>query len=71
MANSNTEHSRKLRAKTAAEHVKRKLADGSLRQYGFKLTREDADLFDRVVNEMGLSRPQTIKTLCEFWLAHK
>lgn len=71
MANSNTEHSKKLRAKTAAEHLKRKLADGSLRQYGIKLPKEDADLFDRIVEELGVSRPQAIKALCEFYLAHR
>lgn len=71
MANSNTEHSRQLRAKTAAAHTKRKLADGSLKQYGMQLKREDAELFERVSAEIGGSRPNVIKTLCEFWLAHK
>lgn len=70
MANSNTEHSRKLRAKTAAEHTKRKLADGSIKQYGIQLKREDAELFEQVCAKIGGSRPNAIRTLCEFYQLH-
>ncbi len=65
MANSKTEHSRKLRAKTAAESVKRLLAAGILKQFSFRLKTELANEFDAIAKERGLSRPATMQLLVD------
>ncbi|MGX2949358.1 hypothetical protein ACWIUA_00420 [Ursidibacter sp. B-7004-1] len=66
-----TEHSRKLRAKTALEHTKRSLAEGKTRQILLRMDTTLADEFDAVLSELGSSRPQAIKALCEFYRNHK
>lgn len=71
MANSKTDHSKKLRAKTAAEFNKRMLETGKMKQISLKLNSELADEFDAVLAELGESRPQAIKALCEFYRTHK
>lgn len=67
MANAQTEHSKKLRAKTAAAYTKRALEDGSIRRIMLQLQREDADEFDAIAKAEGLSRPQALKMLCALY----
>lgn len=71
MANSNTEHSKKLRAKTAAAHTKKLLESGEVRRILLQMPTELADEFDAVLAEFGGSRPQAIKALCEFYRTNK
>lgn len=71
MANSNTEHSKKLRAKTAATYTKKLLESGAARRILLQLPADLADEFDSVLAEFGGSRPQAIKALCEFYRANK
>lgn len=71
MANSNTEHSKKLRAKTAAEWQKKQLAEGNIKRLSLQLPKEIAELFDEVAQELGLSRPQTLKTVLEAFKANQ
>lgn len=71
MSNSNTEHSKKLRAKTALEHTKRSLAEGKTRQILIRMETAVADEFDAILQELGGSRPQAIKALCEFYRQHQ
>ncbi|MGX3067687.1 hypothetical protein [Ursidibacter arcticus] len=71
MANSNTEHSKKLRAKTAMEWQKKQLAEGNVKRLSLQLSKEVAELFDEVAQELGLSRPQTLKTVLEAFKANK
>ncbi|MDY4279755.1 MAG: hypothetical protein SOX56_01505 [[Pasteurella] mairii] len=67
MANSNTEHSKKLRLKTSAEWNKKQIADGKIRQISLKLETELANEFDAILSELGNNRSQGIKALCEFY----
>lgn len=71
MANAQTEHSKKLRAKTAAEWSKKQLAEGNLKRMTLQLSTEVAELFDDVAAELGLSRPQTLKAVLEFYRSHQ
>lgn len=71
MANAQTEHSKKLRAKTAAEWSKKQLAEGNLKRMTLQLSTEVAELFDGVAAELGLSRPQTLKAVLEFYRSHQ
>lgn len=66
-----TEHSRKLRAKTALEHTKKSLAEGKTRQILLRMDAALADEFDAVLKEFGGSRPEAIKALCEFYRHHQ
>lgn len=71
MANAQTEHSKKLRAKTAAEWSKKQLAEGNVKRMTLQLPTEVAELFDDVAAELGLSRPQTLKAVLEFYRSHQ
>lgn len=62
-----TEHSRKLRAKTALEHTKKSLAEGKTRQMLIRMDAALADEFDEILSELGHSRPEGIKALCEIY----
>lgn len=70
MANAMTEHSKKLRAKTAAEHTKKAIAEGRMRQILVRMETAVADEFDAILAEFGGSRPQAIKALCAFYREH-
>lgn len=70
MANSNTEHSKKLRAKTAAEWSKKQISEGHIRQITMKMNADIADTFDALCAKMGSSRPQTLKALLDFYNQH-
>ena len=65
MANAITEHSRKLRAKTARLANDKAIAEGRARRILMQLPAEVADEFDSICAELGLSRPQALKVLCE------
>ncbi len=70
MANSNTEHSKKLRAKTAAEWQKKQLEEGKIKRLGMTLPTEIAEAFNSVSEKMALSKPQTLKALIDFYNQH-
>lgn len=71
MANSNTEHSRKLRAETAKAHVKKLLESGVVKQFTVRLPTETAEELNAVLAEIGGTKPQALKALCEFYRRHK
>lgn len=71
MAKTMTEHSRKLRAQTAAERNKRLLSEGKVRAIKVQLDTDLANEFDLILAELGDSRPKAIKALCEFYRQHK
>lgn len=67
MANSYTEHSKKLRAKTAAEYNRRMLAEGKVKQFSVRMETPVADEFSAVLAEIGGSKASAIKRLCEIY----
>lgn len=67
MANAKTEHSKWLRAKTATEYNKKLLANGTVKQISLKLPTEIANNFDAIVAELGVSRPECLRILCELY----
>ncbi|MBE2898395.1 hypothetical protein HPC37_06140 [Pasteurellaceae bacterium 20609_3] len=67
MANAQTEHSKKLRAKTAAAHNKALLASGKVKRILLQLDANVAAEFDAIVSELNVSRPQALKALCELY----
>lgn len=71
MANSNTEHSRKLRAKTAQAHVRKLLESGTVKQFTVRLPTETANELNAILAEIGGTKPQAIKILCEIYRKQK
>ncbi|QQF85669.1 hypothetical protein [Histophilus somni] len=71
MANSNTEHSKKLRAQTAKERNQRLKAEGKVRQISMLINSELADQFDVIAKEQGKSRPEVLKMLIELYQQKK
>ncbi|MDD7425651.1 MAG: ribbon-helix-helix protein, CopG family [[Actinobacillus] rossii] len=69
MANANTDHSRKLRAKTANEWVRKQLESGELKQINLRLPKETAEMFDSLCEKLELSRTQALKILIEHYNA--
>lgn len=67
MANSNTEHSKALRAKTAQEWQCKQREEGKKKQISMLVETEIADAFTQVSQALGLSKPQTLKRLIEFY----
>ncbi|QQF76669.1 hypothetical protein JFL52_07510 [Histophilus somni] len=67
MAYAKTEHSRKLRIKTANEWNKKRLEAGIVKRITMQFATEDANELDAIAQELGLSRPQAIKKLCEIY----
>lgn len=68
MANSNTEHSKKLRAATAAAANRKKLQSGAYRQYTIKAPAADMDIIDAAIAKAGGSRTQALLKICSEWL---
>lgn len=68
MANSQTEHSKKLRAQTAKEYNKRMLAEGKYKQFTTRLDAETFEAFNALLAQMGESKPKAIRKLCEIHL---
>lgn len=71
MANANTEHSKKLRAKTAAARNKALIAQGVIKQISLTLPTEELAEFEGLAKELGLSRPRLLKKLIEFYKEHQ
>ncbi|MDY6216656.1 ribbon-helix-helix protein, CopG family [Actinobacillus porcinus] len=69
MANATTEHSRKLRAKTANEWARKRLDSGELKQINLRLPKKTAEMFDSLCEKLELSRPQALKILIEHYNA--
>lgn len=67
MSNSMTEHSRKLRIKTAQEHVKKLLESGTVKQFTVRLPTETFQDLNTILSELGGSKAQAIKALCEIY----
>ena len=63
MANSNTEHSKALRAKTAAAHQKQKLTSGEAKAIRMVLDANLANRFDKYCKDNDLSRPKALERL--------
>lgn len=70
MANATTEHSRKLKVKHAQAWNKKMQEEGKVQRIGLQMATEIAQEFDAICAELGLSRPQTIKALCELYRTH-
>ncbi|CDG00413.1 hypothetical protein [Avibacterium paragallinarum] len=70
MANSMTEHSRRVRAETARRLNDKAIAEGRARRILMQLPADLADEFDAICAEMGVSRPQALKALCELYRAN-
>lgn len=70
MSNSNTEHSKKLRAASAAAADKRILAAGGFRFSGRLKKEQGADLFRALSEEHG-SSASAIRFLLNFYKANK
>ena len=70
MANSNTEHSKELRRKTAIAHRKQQLAEGKIKSINLTLPMEDFEALEKLGKELNLSRPKLIKRLVEFYNEH-
>lgn len=67
MANSNTEHSKKLRSKTASAYNKKALENGKVKAISLRLDAALADEFDAILAELADNRPNGIKKLCEIY----
>lgn len=67
MANSYTEHSKKLRAKTAAEYNRHMLAKGKVKQFSVRMETSIADELNAVLAEIGGTKANAIKRLCEIY----
>lgn len=71
MANSMTEHSKALRAKTAKAYTDKQRAEGKIKSIGLTLPTELAAEFDAVLSELGDSRVSGIRALCDFYRKNK
>lgn len=69
MANSNTEHSKKLRAESAQKAMKKALADGAV-QVTVRLPKCYAEKFTALTNEHG-TKIGAIKFLLDFYEKNK
>ncbi|NOL51645.1 hypothetical protein [Pelistega suis] len=65
MANSNTAHSKALRAKTATAHQKRKIESGEARAIRLLLETELANRFDTYCEAHNIKRPEALKKLLD------
>ncbi|MFK5217203.1 hypothetical protein [Glaesserella parasuis] len=64
-----SEQLRKRKIATARQFNDKALAEGKARRILMQLPSEVADEFDAICAEMGVSRPQAIKKLCEMYRA--
>lgn len=67
MSNSNTEHSKQLRAKTAAEWRRKQKEEGGKKQISMLADAEEAEEFKALCEQMGLSKPKALKALIDFY----
>lgn len=68
MANSNTAHSKKLRAATAAAFTREKLKSGAYQQISLQGKREDMAVILAAIEQAGGTRVQALKAICERYL---
>ncbi len=71
MANANTEHSKKLRAATAAAAKRQKLKSGEYRQISIYAPTEEMDIIDAAVAKAGGTKRQALVKICAEWLARQ
>lgn len=69
MANSNTEHSKQLRAKTAAEWKRKQRELGLSKQFSVNLETALYNELNAILTEIGGTKAQALKTLCEIYRA--
>lgn len=69
MANAQTEHSKQLRAKTAAEWKRKKRESGLAKQFTVSLETSLSEEFNAILAEIGGTKAQAIKKLCEMYRA--
>ncbi len=67
--NANTEHSKKLRAATAAKANAAKLASGEYKQLSLRGRAEDMAPVLAAMERAGGSKVQALKRICAEWLA--
>ena len=67
MSNSNTEHSKKLRGKTANEWHKKQREAGVKKQIAMLADTAIAEEFNMLCEQMGLSKPKALKALMDFY----
>ncbi|STZ77199.1 hypothetical protein [Bergeriella denitrificans] len=68
MANAQTEHSKKLRAKTAAAHNKAKLASGERKTLSLNGKAEEIDTINAAIAKAGGSKVKALSAICAFYL---
>lgn len=68
MANSNTEHSKKLRQQTAAKWQREKLASGERRTFTVNGKAAEMDIIDAAIAKAGGSRTQALLKICREWM---
>lgn len=71
MANSNTEHSKRLRAKTSIQWEKEKLASGEIAQLRLKTDTETIENFKALLSVFGKSRPVAMRNLVSWYNENK
>ena len=71
MANAQTEHSKALRAKTAAEWNKKQKELGLRKSVSFNLTTETANELNAILAELGGKKSEAIAKLCTFYRQHQ
>lgn len=68
MANSNSEHSKQLRAKTAAASTRAKLDSGAYKQFSVQGKAEDIDVILAAIEKAGGSKTQALLKICREWM---
>lgn len=71
MANAQTEHSKALRAKTAAEWNRKQKELGLRKNISFNLPTETADELNAILAELGGTKIEAIGKLCAFYRQHQ
>lgn len=71
MANAITEHSKALRAKTAAEWRRKQKAEGGKKQIAMLVDKDLADTFNEIGEELGLSKAKTLQALVDFYQSNQ
>ena len=69
MANAQTEHSKKLRAQTAAAANKAKLASGVYKRLAIQGKAAQIDLIQSAIEKAGGSKVVALERICREWLA--
>ena len=68
MANSNSEHSKKLRQAHAAAYNKAKLASGERKQITINGKAEHIDIINEAIAQSGASKAEALAQICRHWL---